>query len=400
MAGILGKLGRKRFVSLSALAAVLQELASAESLPSAISRSSIKRAREAEWAEAQTPYGEVIGTAEIGNDKNGNPLSFHVVNPMSNLYYFIRQCPQLQTFMRDKLLETPCSPQKPWTIVYYGDEVVCGNVLKHENLRKLQAVYWSFKEFGSAALCSEFLWFTLSLNRSHRVQQLTGGMGQYTKHMMLSFGSNSSDKSFQTIGFVCGDIIIWARIGITVSDEAALKSFLDFKGASGTVPCLECRNCVQHRSAYAKADKTGKLVSIACSDVKLLIRHTDTTLLANIAYLESQKLVLGKGAFDTLCQTLGLNFNPLGVMKCSELMAVYKPIQSLMFDWMHCVLVNGTWNHEVGLLLDRLKKECNIKHEQVNDFFGFYMASTTWRPKWYREDCAPKAIGNKENYTV
>jgi hypothetical protein len=81
-------------------------------------------------------------------------------------------------------------------------------------------------------------------------------------------------------------------------------------------------------------------------------------------------------------------------------MAVYKPIQSLMFDWMHCVLVNGTWNHEVGLLLDRLKKECNIKHEQVNDFFGFYMASTTWRPKWYREDCAPKAIGNKENYTV
>lgn len=55
----LADLGRRRFVSQSALAELLKELSELDQLPSATSRSSVKRARE-EKLDIKTPVGPLF----------------------------------------------------------------------------------------------------------------------------------------------------------------------------------------------------------------------------------------------------------------------------------------------------------------------------------------------------
>ena len=64
---------------------------------------------------------------------------------------------EFATFLERKYDEQPCSPEDPWNLVFYADEITPGSALKADNLRKIQAVYWSFLEFGGAALAKELL---------------------------------------------------------------------------------------------------------------------------------------------------------------------------------------------------------------------------------------------------
>ena len=43
----------------------------------------------------------------------------------------------------------------PWRIIVYFDEVLPGNIMNHKGAREMWACYWSFVNFGSAALAHE-----------------------------------------------------------------------------------------------------------------------------------------------------------------------------------------------------------------------------------------------------
>ena len=60
----LADLGRKKFVSQSALSELLKELKSLDELPAATSRSSVKRARD-EKMKIQTPVGPLFATRSL-----------------------------------------------------------------------------------------------------------------------------------------------------------------------------------------------------------------------------------------------------------------------------------------------------------------------------------------------
>lgn len=68
----LADLGRKRFVSQSALSELLKELKSLDELPAATSRSSVKRARD-EKMKIHTPVGPLFATRSLAaNDGAGH----------------------------------------------------------------------------------------------------------------------------------------------------------------------------------------------------------------------------------------------------------------------------------------------------------------------------------------
>ena len=70
--------------------------------------------------------------------------------------------------MDRRLVEVPPSPEAPWRIVLYTDEVTPGNQLLMDNLRKMWVAYLSFLELGPAALADENAWFCIVATVLHR----------------------------------------------------------------------------------------------------------------------------------------------------------------------------------------------------------------------------------------
>ena len=86
-------------------------------MPTAISRSSIKRTRDSEFDDFETPYGQILKSQDIGTDENGNPCMFWMADARAVLYFMISESPKLGDFIREKLAEHPCSIAKPWRII-------------------------------------------------------------------------------------------------------------------------------------------------------------------------------------------------------------------------------------------------------------------------------------------
>ena len=338
-------LGRRKYVSVAGLADVLKDIRD-NGMPSAISRSAIKRSRDSEFDDYECPYAPILNSQIIGTDEDGNPCTFWMADSRAVLYFMISESPKLGDFMREKLAEHPCSIDNPWNIIVYNDEIAPGDQLLHHNRRKTQAFYYSFLEFGAVALSSEFLWFTLSATRSDDVSEIEGqSFGIFAKSQMLSF------EAWSTTGFQCRDIIIWAKVGLLVCDESALKYTLDVKGASGNMPCFKCRN-VLSKKAFAKSIPGSGMMSIQDINHAAFDRHTDKSLIENAEHLADMSTRLKIGKFNQLQVALGLNFSPSGVL-LSRLN--FKPISGSCYDPHHVYLVNGIFNAEVGNLIMLLK---------------------------------------------
>ena len=355
----LADLGRRKYVSSAGLADVLKDIRD-NGMPDSISRQSIKRARDSEFDDFVTPYGPIMKSVVIGNDEDGRPCTFWLSDSRATLYYLMSESPKLADFVRETLKARPCSINNPWSIIIYNDEISPGDQLLHHNRRKTQAFYYSFLQFGATALSSEFLWFTLSASRSDDVNDIEGlSFGTFAKNQMLSF-----DK-WATVGFQFHDIIIWAKLDILLCDESALKYTLDVKGASGSMPCLKCRN-VLSKKAFAKSRPGSGMVGISELDADRFDKHTDESLIANAEHLSAMKPVLTSGKFKDLEKALGLNYNDSGVL-LSRLQ--FKPATGTCYDPQHVYLVNGIFNSEVGHLILAMKTRVKIKMGQLSSFF-------------------------------
>ena len=73
-------------------------------------------------------------------------------------------------------------------LAVYSDEVTPGRELLAYNDKKLWALYWSFLDFGPAALANEDAWFTGLTVRSSTVKnKIAGGMAQVFNVYMNMF---------------------------------------------------------------------------------------------------------------------------------------------------------------------------------------------------------------------
>eukprot|EP00435_Cladocopium_sp_Y103_P021149 s4082_g5.t1 len=68
----------------------------------------------------------------------------------------------------------------------------------------------------------------------------------------------------------------------------------------------------------------------------------------------SQHNVLGKVRFSELEQSLGLGYAPDGLLWELSLRDHVRPLQCLQYDWMHCLVVQGTVVLEINLALGKL----------------------------------------------
>ena len=320
-------------------------------LPKNINRQALKRARVGALP-TNTPVGALWSEVELVL-KGGKVLRIPAVNPIALLWATIQRCPAYAAFLHDKLEAAEHGHSKPARIYIYYDEILPGNALAHNNVRKLAAFYWALGECDKQ-ISREEVWHHLLAVRASKLKDVIGGPAQVFKKAVSLFFTEPYDlRKGVLVPFPSqGNVMIYGMVSMVVGDEVALKQIWSFKGSSGTMMCFACRNIVNHHSDLDEHDSTNSLVPSYSPSLDRVVLHDDASILANANYLAAQKNVLPKTKFERLEQALGLVYTEEGGLWCDRFLACLSGgvVSCTCYDWMHVLLVSGTWNTETGLL--------------------------------------------------
>ena len=330
------------------------------------SRSSIKRAREAALADTATQFGPLMRAMDISLAVPGKAVSIKYVDPVCLLCHVLECRPGMAALFQERMDAAPPSFQSPWHLIVYCDEVAPGNQLRHQNNRKLQTIYWSFRELGQRALSCENCWFVLTALKSSTVASM-GGMSILWANLLPAFFGAPGLGTGVFLNPQGNARMLFAELACFVSDEVALKQTVENKGSAGTLLCMLCQNVVSESSNLASFSEG--LVSSLEINTDRFVLHTDQSAHRTAQHLQEQRHILGKVAFERLQTALGYNHIPGGLL----LSPLFGPklLSAVMFDYLHVYLVHGIANTECGLLLGVLAKS-DWPTGQVNNFLNSF----------------------------
>ena len=166
----------KGHCSASAMAQILQDIEQ-NGMPELTHRGNMRQARN-DVTSTDTAFGPLLPHIPCV-DLDGDPVRIPIAHPYACLTHVLAESESFRKSFRQRLTDRPATPEDPWTIVIYSDEVTPGNPLACANERKFQAVYWTFLELGVNALSRETSWFTLMTEYSSIVNNsLDSGLSQ------------------------------------------------------------------------------------------------------------------------------------------------------------------------------------------------------------------------------
>ena len=181
--------------------------------------------------------------------------------------------------------------------------------------RKSNVWYWTLLEFGHWALAHEELWFTATLIRSKSSDDLEGTIVALTRLVLMHFfnpighDSRRSGISLQLVDG--GRVHIYAKLGVLLAGEVAIKEMLGCKGHAGTKPCMWCMNCVLCRQGTAEVawwERSAYFKSIAQPDLAPFIPHTDESLRESVRRLHAAKGTVSNTDFKQMQQEFGWGY--------------------------------------------------------------------------------------------
>ena len=215
---------RLPFISASGLSALLQDIEE-HGAPKLASRRSMARATEEELRQ-ETPYGSLLTELELVSTAN-TVTKILAINPLGYLAIAYEAGGSFTDLFDKTHAANPSSPEHPWRICLYGDEVTPGNPVAVVNDRKVWVIYFSFLELGCVALSAEELWFTGLVCRTSVVGEISSGISQvYGGFLKLFFGTLGADLSAGGIVFRNrngGLVRLFADLGMVLQDGGAHK---------------------------------------------------------------------------------------------------------------------------------------------------------------------------------
>ena len=272
--------------------------------------------------------------------------------------------------------EHPSDPEHPWRLVLYSDEVVPGNVIAHDNQRKVWVMYWSLLEFGPLLLSREESWLTVLVKRSVDVAKVEAGISQvFAGVIKLFFGALTTDMSLGGIVLKHNDSQwrLFVRMAMVVQDGGAHKFVWHCKGDSGTRMCMFCRNLVSQKSDLVDEDDGDELLTCSVIHDRDLDFATDEDIKDTCRRLAACQHTLSREHFLLRQQAVGFTYQPYGMLWDTSLDTIVQPISQYVHDWMHACFVKGVFNTIFFRLLVALQGAMDIYSHLAG-----YVATWEW----------------------
>ena len=184
--------------------------------------------------------------------------------------------------------------------------------------------------------------------------------------------------------------ILMAVFWKLISDEAALKSVWNCKGAGGTQCCMSCKNVVKHEVKEASGDPY--ICSCAEAMADRFDLRSDSDIWQAVDLLTRRH---GDRDFKELEQTLGFNHSPEGLLQDLSLRSLVKPASANAYDPMHVILANGTMSWQMYDILENARMLCGVRYADLADFAGtFFLPRSSFRSPTALRKLFSEAIEN------
>ena len=341
----LNELGREHFVTDSAKAGLIRDIKRL-GIPEAASRSAFERARR-KTCSRETPFGALVQSVDLPLQDGGSETIFFQ-HPLAMLHACCEDHSAYRELIIDVLHRRPSTPEDPWGLMVYNDEVGVSPLSGHDS-RETQAVYWTFRELGHEVISRENGWFTMAGLLSDTVSEIEGGMSHVFSILLRFFFDPNHD--FRTGIFLPlnGETLVFANLLCFVADEKALKGILHFRGASSWFPCPVCINITSHAcpllvnpwfQSIRCVDRTQwkSQTPAGARDALQRVRDLAASGISANRFEEEQK----KTGWSHYRHNIIMDSN-YGVEALSY-----------MGDWFHICLVGGMFNLEIVLFMSVL----------------------------------------------
>ena len=347
-----------------------------------LNRDLFRNARDEQCNEL-TPFGPMLQQISLIG-KDGAALQMHVAHPAAVLWKAVKECKPFRAFLLLMLQKNPSSPDSPWHLLLYSDEVVPGNPLACLNRRKFHAIYWTFLELGVNALSHEESWFTIATEYSIHVNLVSAGLSQVIGALLkLFFDKGGTDMAVTGILLEFEDepIRLWVVMGGVIQDGGAHKSVWHCRGDGASKYCLICKNLFTEECKMCNEDGTNMLCCRATKETDL-VRATGREVRANARHLARVAGTMSTPDFTHLQHALGFTHHPHAILLDRSLDDIIDPVEHYMHDWMHACFVDGVSNVLLYLLFESYIAKGNLN---IYSTFGTYLSNWCW-PGRFRFD--------------
>ena len=347
-----------------------------------------------EFKANNTPYGPIIRNYNAGSVDS--PVIIEFAHPFALLWTVCQRSSHffhwLQKLHRLK--------DKPWRVVFYGDEATPGNVHRPDKGRMFLGCYWSFLEYPGWFLTGECGWLPWSFVDHRTLAKIPGCLSHlaavFIKVCFCNLDpSPTADCRFHTSGIrLAGSagsassadprreefFLLKAIFGAWIADAKAHKELTNCSGSSGILMCLECRNVVG-RMSPDRARTVADLVHFTEADPSRFRRHTPESYRSIQEHLAKEKTRMNKTQFDEEQTSYGFKFVPGSLLQSSdpELIAMANLPDSVFWDWMHTLVSSGgIAQYELNQYLLRISKLKKEKKVKLSDIELYDKKMITW----------------------
>ena len=375
--------------------ALVATLAAVEKLglPEAATRENLRAARDA-CAHQRGNYGPLM--KEINLHTTSGESKLNIVSLCAFLDVAFRQIPSFRAFLIECHAAKPSSPEAPWSLVLYSDEVVPGAQINHRNDRAFWIIYASFLEFGPLTLMNENAWITLSQITTIAAHDVVSGISQIFGALLKDMFCGLFDPELAGIHLTdsAGSRIrLFWKLGAFVMDGAAHKHLWHCKGDAGLKLCMLCLNLYTRESQITQQDGTRGLVCDLLDESALRFA-TDVQVRGAVRRLAAKSITDQQGIFQKRQTVVGFRHEPYNLLLMPELDRVVKPVSQFCHDPQHTIFVNGVFNTVLFLVLESILAAGMDVHAAIHKFLlGWSWPSRVWN-KGLCEVFSPTRVKN------
>ena len=319
-------------------------------------------------ADFDTPYGRVVQQMPLQRN-DGTYYHWEFVHPLAFIWYLSLKCVQFGDMMEAAL--SRCGNEL--SLLLYGDDITPGNVLRHDEGRKVFAFYYAFLEWPDWILHKSDAWLFFGALRTSIIADLRGGtsavFSQIIKVMFAKIPFNFRTGIFYN--FKGAEVIYRSSFKGIIADEKGLKEAFSIKGASGLKVCPSCQNIFNfdHKEEDVVVGRSIYRLGVDSIDRRAWIPHSNESIFVchnRLSTMVEEGLYRRKGEFKKLQIETGVNYNPFGLLGDPSLRTVIKPVDHYIRDWQHTYCSNGVASSHLAAALHAICKCPILKRAEIN----------------------------------